>query len=186
MSRPLSVRSDRTCVSNRPNRQAGFTLLELMIVVVIIGVLAAIAIPTFINYVHKARTSEATTFLGEIHQRQEAYRAEFGIYANPSGGALTTFNPTILPTDGNLVAWEEQAGWRQLGAIPDSAAVRFQYAAVGGLPNTAPPVANVVRADEFWHIAHGVGDLDGDGVTVTFEITSHRQSIWTSAAGGWE
>lgn len=172
--------------SPRSRRRDGFTLLELMIVVAIVGVLAAIAIPSFTQYVYRARTSEATTMLGEIHQRQEAYKAEFGLYADPSGGALTTFNPTTRPEGGVMVGWELQPGWQQLGVRPDNSAVRFQYAAVGGLPNSAPPVANVVRPEEFWHIAHAVGDLDGDGVTVLFEITSHRQTVWVNQATGWE
>jgi len=67
-------------MTNR-NRKQGFTLIELMIVVVIIGVLAAVAIPSFQSYMYRSRMSEATTFLGEIKQRQEAYRAEFGLYA---------------------------------------------------------------------------------------------------------
>jgi type IV pilus assembly protein PilA len=51
------------------SRRAGFTLIELMIVVGIIGILAALAIPAFRNYVMRSRTLEATNFLGEIHLR---------------------------------------------------------------------------------------------------------------------
>jgi type IV pilus assembly protein PilE len=48
--------------ARRRAKSKGFSLMELMIVVVITGVLAAIAIPTFSGYVQKARTSEATQF----------------------------------------------------------------------------------------------------------------------------
>ncbi|MBZ0119417.1 MAG: prepilin-type N-terminal cleavage/methylation domain-containing protein [Sandaracinaceae bacterium] len=58
--------------------QAGFTMIELMIVVAVIGILSAVAIPSFRSYIHRSRTAEAFTFLGEVRQRQEAYRAEFG------------------------------------------------------------------------------------------------------------
>ena len=59
----------------------GFTLIELMIVVAIIGVLAAIAIPNFLNYQCKAKQSEAKANLGNIRTSQEAYFAEFDTYA---------------------------------------------------------------------------------------------------------
>jgi len=58
----------------------GFTLIELMIVVAIIGVLAAIAIPNFLKYQAKAKQSEAKTNLGAIGTTAEAYRAEHDTY----------------------------------------------------------------------------------------------------------
>ena len=62
----------------------GFTLIELMIVVAIIGILAAIAIPNFLNYQCKSKQSEAKQSLGTIAKNQEAYLAEFDKYADTS------------------------------------------------------------------------------------------------------
>lgn len=62
----------------------GFTLIELMIVVAIIGVLAAIAIPNYMNYQCKAKQSEAKSNLGSIRTMQEAYRAEHDTYGSNS------------------------------------------------------------------------------------------------------
>ncbi len=62
------------------NRKKGFTLIELMIVVAIIGILAAIAIPNFLKYQCKSKTSEAKTNLGAIFTSEEAYRAEYDVY----------------------------------------------------------------------------------------------------------
>jgi len=54
----------------------GFTLIELMIVVAIVGILAAIAIPNFITYQAKSRTSEAKVNLGSIYVSVLAFRGE--------------------------------------------------------------------------------------------------------------
>ena len=59
----------------------GFTLIELMIVVAIIGILAAIAIPNFMRYQAKAKQSEARTNLGAIFTSEVTYSAENNVYA---------------------------------------------------------------------------------------------------------
>lgn len=63
----------------------GFTLIELMIVVAIIGILAAIAIPNFMNYQCKAKQAEAKTLLGSLRVAQEAYFAEHDAYSDDLG-----------------------------------------------------------------------------------------------------
>ena len=63
----------------------GFTLIELMIVVAIIGILAAIAIPNFLNYQCKAKQSEAKQSLGTIAKNEVAYFAEHDTYSNSLG-----------------------------------------------------------------------------------------------------
>ena len=60
----------------------GFTLIELMIVVAIIGILAAIAIPDFLTFQAKAKQSEAKQNLGAIYTTQVAYFSEFNEYAD--------------------------------------------------------------------------------------------------------
>ena len=65
----------------RGNNSKGFTLIELMIVVAIIGILAAIAIPNFLTYQCKARQAEAKTNLGSLRVSQEAYYAEYDTYS---------------------------------------------------------------------------------------------------------
>jgi len=58
----------------------GFTLIELMIVVAIIGILAAIAIPNFLRFQAKSKQSEAKTNLGGIFTAQTAYFSEWNLY----------------------------------------------------------------------------------------------------------
>ena len=58
----------------------GFTLVEILIVVVIVGILAAIAIPTYYNYVKKGYATEAKTQIKTIVQSADMYRSEYGSY----------------------------------------------------------------------------------------------------------
>jgi type IV pilus assembly protein PilE len=69
----------------------GFTLIEVMIVVAIIGILAAIAIPQYTQYIYRTKRTEALTMLGTIKIAQETHRAMYDCYApvarNPPGVA---------------------------------------------------------------------------------------------------
>ena len=72
----------------------GFTLIELMIVVAIIGILAAIAIPNFLKFQAKAKQSECKSNLGAIYTAQVAYFGEFNTYGGKGkvGGSNNSSN----------------------------------------------------------------------------------------------
>lgn len=65
---------------SRENRQ-GFTLVELAVVIVIIGVLASFGVPRFMKSVERTKATEAFQFLGAVRSAQERYKAREGIYA---------------------------------------------------------------------------------------------------------
>lgn len=78
-------------------RKSGFTLIELMIVVAIIGILASIAIPNFLKFQAKAKQAEAKANLGSLFTAMIAYYAEYTTYPGDIGAV-------------GLIGWEPQFG----------------------------------------------------------------------------
>src|ERR1700712_4042359 len=170
----------------------GFTLMELMTVVIIVGVLSAIAVPTFSSYIYRSRTSEATEFLGVIRLREEAYRSEFGVYCPTLAASASPNSYSSLATTSNLVpdptttrrnsgAFVATTPWLQLGARP-AGPVRFGYGVVAGLPTEAVAL-NLGWTDataDYWFVARGMADLNGDNTFCTFEIYSASKNVWIS------
>lgn len=72
------------------NKQGAFTLIELMIAVAIVGILSAIAYPSYQQHVIKSNRAEAQAFLMEIAQRQQQYLIASRSYADKETLALTT------------------------------------------------------------------------------------------------
>ena len=85
--------------------QMGFTMVELMIVVTIIGILATIAFPMFQLVPQRSKSTEAVTALGLIRSSMRVYYVEHGTFANPSfftDGAQVTSGGLLGVTDNDL------------------------------------------------------------------------------------
>jgi type IV pilus assembly protein PilA len=68
-------------ILNKKKENEGFTLIELLVVIIIIGILSAIALPSFLNQANKAKQSEAKTYVGSMNRAQQAYYLEQNTFA---------------------------------------------------------------------------------------------------------
>lgn len=83
---------------------SGFTLLELMITLVVIGILAAIAYPSFIESVRKGRRADAVAALTRVQHAQERFRANVASYSSgfdPTGADVTLLKLSTGSPDGH-------------------------------------------------------------------------------------
>lgn len=105
----------------------GFTLIELMIVVAIIGILAAIAIPNFLRFQLKSKSSEGKVNVAAIRTAEESYNAEFGRYVAAAGSpaltAVTSSKVVFADTGGTTTSSFSELGWAPEGNVFFSYAV---------------------------------------------------------------
>ncbi len=142
----------------------GFALIELMVVVAILGILAAVAIPAYREFRVKAKRSEAYLNLDGIRTHEEAYKASKGYYLtcawNPGD-----YTPSPLGTG----EWNEASNFKELGFRVQGK--HYYRYGVGGytdgsreLPLPEPSNGtHAARDGSFDFAAIAEGDLDGDG-----------------------
>jgi type IV pilus assembly protein PilA len=174
-------------------KREGFTLIELMIVVAIIGILAAIAIPNFIKFQLRSKAGEAKVNLAGIRTAEESYFAEAGTYmdfpATPVAGFVpqqkTPFNPLGCPpgavwaAGGNGFCW---IGWQPEGDV--YYAYELQ-AATGGAASAVVAVdpGAGITANQFYVTA--VADIDADGVQNSWGINQPDIQGNPAVSAGW-
>jgi type IV pilus assembly protein PilE len=88
------VGKDVVMKSNR-----GITLIELLAVIMIVGILAAIAVPVYTNYLQRARRADAKTALEQLRASQEMFRAERGVYSTNLTQLVTSWGAQSVSGD---------------------------------------------------------------------------------------
>lgn len=136
-----------------PKRQSGITLIELMVVIVIIGILAAVAYPSYTDNVRDSRRAECTGALSSLANAMERFYSVNGDYLGAAAAGANTGAPAVYtatcPADGgdatyNLTIAAATASTYQLRATPVGAQANDEC---GSLSLTSTGVKGVIGAD---------------------------------------
>lgn len=181
LSKDILHRRDMTTSPSRSarNAQAGMTIIEMMVVIIIVSILTTLGITGYQKLVYQARNAEAYQFLGSIRGAQQVYYETFSEYVGTE--AWAEWPPGPYPTE-SRANWGDEVNdetWQTLGIRPDGP-VWFKYR-VKASTNPASAPINIFRQAPTgpWFQAQARGDFDGDGDTSLFEITSARSDIFS-------
>ncbi|MBI5181931.1 MAG: prepilin-type N-terminal cleavage/methylation domain-containing protein [Nitrospirae bacterium] len=151
-------------------KEKGFTLIELMVVIAIVAILAAVAIPVYTNYIYRANEAEATVNITGIRALEESWFAEYNRYCYTAGDCNTATAaadtccaaaPTgALGNQKRTWADAELNNWSLIAFAPTGNATYYTYA----VSSASAGVTSLTIGAQ--------GDLDGDGNVHVFAIAT--------------
>ena len=148
------------------NNDQGFTLIELLVVIIIIGLLAAIALPLFLNQANKARFAEAKSYVGTMSRLQQAYFLEKQTFTgdiNKLGLGVNTSSSSFnyIVVSGDITGATSPAQLDRIitnVAQPNSSAIKAFIGVVG-----VPSAANVAKVDTIFCTADAISTATAPG-----------------------
>ena len=175
-------------------KRAGFTVLELLVVLGIIAILAAVAVFAYGRYVKQANTSEVYAMISSIRQAEETYRAENGAYLS-TGVNEDDFYP-VLGSQGQepvkkLFKPSTKPLWQPLGVKAPGKYLYCGYVVIAGPPgdlSAAGPRGRTLFGNQppgvIWYYVRATCDQDGDAAKNSyFETTFARQTVYVDNEG---
>jgi prepilin-type N-terminal cleavage/methylation domain-containing protein len=144
----------------------GFTMIELMIVVAIVGFLSMISIPSFLRFLSKAKRAEAYMNLGSLYVAQKTHWAENGSYSLVLNG-------------------KDGIGWKPEGYSGGGVKEKFNYTYgfsqgqegqnfFTGKLNAPQASLGTTKADKEGFVIAAAGDIDGDGAFDVLTVNQHN------------
>ena len=153
-------------IMRKPNRAAGFTLIEILIAVAIVGILSAIAYPNYASYIQRGKLTEASTALLTLRTQMEQYYQDNRKYTNVSNNTGT---PVVSPCDPTKTSLLPLKGF-DVECVFDTPVNGFTAKATGKLPAT----------NGFIYKINNNGDQTS---TVSLDWGGGSQSCWIMKKG---
>jgi prepilin-type N-terminal cleavage/methylation domain-containing protein len=174
----------------RGRQAGGFTLMELMIVVAIVGVLATLAIFMFTRHVAKARASEVPALFAELKIREQQFHLENEQYLS-TGANDDDYFPAATPAGSSARSYTIPSGstWETLKVKPDKTQLYCVYVAIAGAGGDDTNVGPKADGAPFnltdvpatnWFYLMAECDFDGDGTSSIYYALSDTEGTIVS------
>ncbi|MEM9903475.1 MAG: type IV pilin-like G/H family protein [Cyanobacteria bacterium P01_D01_bin.44] len=135
-------------LSGKHTTQDGFTLIELLVVIIVLGILSAIALPSFLSQASKAKQSEGRTYVGSMNRAQQAYYLENSRFANDMDLLGTGLQTQTANYDYSIVSDSPNLAYVLNAAKPRLETIKGYYGPTKIGPNSSSAIATLTTLCE--------------------------------------